>query len=203
MRYFLLLAVTGICFSSIAQTTFKKLTSDLLLKIPTYETDSVTRRFLARYVPYLADPEPSSWSAYPPIADSAPPVNTVHSLILDRHPFFDFKVTECRLDLFTREKNNKVVGLRNYYVTVLFGSKREAEQAFVSICRKYKALNTTKKIVTRSSKKIALFNTKDPRSYPDRAGFILTEDDLFENRWKIIIAGVFGESFDEYYKLGD
>ncbi|WP_459797898.1 hypothetical protein, partial [Pediococcus parvulus] len=101
--------------------SFYSLTNDILLRINTYETDSLTKSFLKKYVPFLAEKpdQNSGWTAHPPVEDTNPAYTVRHSIEFLKHPYIDFGTSKCRLEFLTNERNNKIVGFQSYFIIFL------------------------------------------------------------------------------------
>jgi hypothetical protein len=186
-----------------AQTNnFNTLTNDILLRINTYETDPTTKNFLKKYVPFLVDKptETDGWSAYPPIENCIPTYTVGHSIYFLKHPYIDFGTTECRLDFLTNEKNNIISGFQTFFITFLFNSKQEAMNSFKIFCNTYDQLSSSKNIKTKADKQIAFYANMDVESLFQRVEFILTQDDLYDNKYKIIFGQILDLQFEDYYK---
>src|SRR4051812_11972066 len=81
---------------------FKELSNKLELNAFVYgKTDSATFEFLKIYIPYLTKEPPKGISFTPPISEGAQ--HSMHSIIFTKHPYFDFKISEGRLDFLTVE----------------------------------------------------------------------------------------------------
>lgn len=201
MRFILYLLFMTTAFTATGQTQkFDELTNNLLLRIPTQKSDSATTGFLKKYVPFLVTKsEPGGWSAYPPEADTTPDVLTIHSYIFEKHPFIDIDMQEGRLDLLTREKNGKLNGLRTYYVTFIFNSKQKAEQEFEKICKQYDSVSTSKKVIEKGGKKVAAYNADSGDKWLKQVEFILTQDELFDDKYKIIFGTILDPMFRRHY----
>ncbi len=180
---------------------FDTLTNDILLRIRTYETESATKNFLKKYIPFLAEKptQIGGWTAYPLLEDNIPTYTIGHSIFFLKHPYIDFGVTECRLDFLTNEKSNKINGYKTYFITFLFDSKRKAVKSFKTLCSAYDKLSGSKNIKTKAGKKIAFYKNIDKGNLFQSVEFILTQDDLFDNKYKIIFGQILDLQFEDYY----
>ena len=192
-----------LAFSTTGQThSFDDLTNNLLLRIPTQESDSVTTDFLKKYVPFLViKAEPGGWVAYPPDTDTTPDILTTHSLVFTKHPFVDIDMQEGRLDLLTREKNGNLNGLRTYYVNFVFNSKQKAEQEFDKICKQYDSVSTSKKIIKKGGKKVAIYEADTGDRWTKQVEFILTQDELFDTKYKIVFGTILDPKLTKHYGI--
>lgn len=181
--------------SSFAQPrNFHSITNDILLRISTYETDSLTKMFLKKYVPFITEKpkENVDWTAFPPVIDSSPVYSVGHSLTFKKHPYIEIGAKECKLDILTNEQSNTFTGYKTYYITFYFDNKQSAVKAFKYLCKEYDKVSITKKLIKRKRKQFAFY--KNNSDLFEQAEFILTEDDIFEDRYKII----FGQIIDPY-----
>ena len=180
---------------------FDSLTNNILLRIPTYETDSFTKDFLKKYVPFLAEKttQIGSWTAYPPFQDTIPTYTVGHSIVFPKHPYIDFGTTECRLEFLTNEKSNEITGYKTFFITFLFDNKQNAINSFKTLCNEYDKLSSSKNIKTKASRQIAFYKNIDTESLFHSVEFILTQDDLYDNKYKIIFGQVLDWRFEDYY----
>ncbi len=182
------------------QTQFDVLADNMLFRIGSYQTDSVTQDFLTRYVPLIArKPEPGTWTAHPPPENPPPEVLTRHSLVFIKHPFVDIQIKEGRLDILTREQNGKVVGFLTYYVTLSFDSKQNGEQAFDNLCQLFTPISTSKHILTRDTKRVAVFKNSETTRWRDEVQFVLTQDEVFDHKYKIVFGTILHPDFTDHY----
>lgn len=181
--------------------SFYSLTNDILLRINTYETDSLTKSFLKNYVPFLAEKpdQNSGWTAYPPFEDTNPTYTVRHSIEFLKHPYIDFGTSKCRLEFLTNERNNTFVGFQTYFITFLFDSKQKAINSFDTFCKEYDKLSDSKNITKRADKQIAIFKNTNGESLFERVEFILTQDDLYDTKYKIIFGQILDTQFEDYY----
>jgi hypothetical protein len=172
-----------------------------LLRIRTYQTDSITKNFLKKNIPFLAE-KPSKtggWTAYPPIEDTIITYTVGHSIVFPKHPFIDLGITHCKLDFLTTEKNNKLNTFQTYFMTFFFDSKQNAIKTFKMLCSEYDKLSKSKKITTKTDRQIAIYRNVDDRGLFPSVQFILTKDDLYHNKYKIIFGDILDLNFEYYY----
>lgn len=181
--------------------SFYSLTNDILLRINTYETDSSTKSFLKHYVPFLAEKpdQNSGWTAHPPVEDIIPTYTVRHSIEFLKHPFIDFGTSKCRLEFLTNERNNTFVGYQTYFITFLFDNKQKAINSFDAFCKEYDKLSDSKNVTKKADKQIAIFKNTNGESLFERAEFILAQDDLYDNKYKIIFGQILDLQLEDYY----
>jgi len=180
--------------------SFDTLTDDILLRISSYQTDTATKNFLKKYIPFLATkPSIGGWTAYPPITDTTPVYLTRHTLIFSKHPFIDLDITEGQLDILTKEKNNEVLGYGTYYITLSFDNKQKAEKAFKSFCSMYEKVSKSKKNVKKGGKQVAFYKNIETKNWTNQVEFILTQDEFYDNKYKIIFGQIIDLTLEDYY----
>jgi hypothetical protein len=188
--------------SSIGQTsTFRSLTNDILLRIYSYETDSVTKKFLKKYVPILAD-KPNvnvGWTAYPPNVDTTPTFTVGHSITYAKHPFVDIGAKECKLEFLNNEKANVFTGYKTFYITFYFDDRQKAINGFKLLSKLYDKVSKTKKLISKNRKKIVFYTNDIDDILFDKVEFILTQDDLYGHKYKIIFGQIIDIDLADFY----
>ncbi len=185
---------------SFGQThSFHSITNDILLRIHSYETDSLTKKFIKKYIPFIADKpkENLGWTAYPPITDTAPVFSVGHSLTFKSHPYIEIGAKECRLDFLTNEQSNTVIGYKTFYVTFYFDDKQSGVKAFKMLCKQYDRISNVKKLTKRKGKQFASY--KNDKEISDQVEFILTEDDFYVHKYKIIFGQILDADLADFY----
>ena len=180
-------------------TQFETKTNDLLLRIPTYQTDDFTHSFLKKYCPLLADRPQGNWTSRPPLGNAPVDSYLRHSLTFTKHPFVDIRMTEARLDVLTKEQNEKPVGYLTYFVNFFFENRSAADGYFEQLCSQYEPLSQTIIKKTLSDRKVAIYKENDTTLLLNQVQIILLPDDFYETKYKIIFGVLLDEKFDEHY----
>mgnify|MGYP003479779869 FL=1 len=188
--------------ATLGQTkNFYSLTNDILLRIYSYETDSVNKKFLKKYVPFLAEKPKDNvvWTAYPPIVDTTPTYTVGHSITFAKHPFIDIEASECKLEFLTNEQSNKITGYKTFYITFSFDDRPKAIKAFKLLCKQYDKVSNTKKLTTKQGKKFAFYQNDNVNKLYTQVEFILTQDDFYSNKYKIIFGQILEIDLVDFY----
>ncbi len=180
-------------------TEFEKLTNDILLRIPSYETDTVTKDFLSIYCPTLVNKPTGIWISQQPIAIPKSMIFTRHCLSFSKHPFLDINMKEARLDVLTMEEGGKNAGYLTYFINFFFNNRQEADNFFEYLCSQYELWSVAKTKIVSSGRCMAIYEMADITTWLTRVQFTLTNDDFYNGRYKIIFGQVLDERFDEYY----
>jgi len=180
-------------------TNFEEVTDNILLRIPSYRANNPTKDFLLKYCPLLAKKPSGSWTSIPPSFDSTQEILTRHSLIFKKHPFLDINMKEGRLDLLTKEKNNNNSGYLTYFITLVFVTKETALNFFEHLCSTYEPLSFSKTKISLPDRQVAIYKEDNKTVSVNQIQLLMTKDDFFDNRYKIVIGTILDPDFDEYY----
>ena len=196
----LLLIVIG-SLSCVGQTNkFEELVDKIFFKIMSYQSDSTTLKFIKKFVPQLATkPKPGGWTVYPPNMDTTPRYLVLHSLYFTKHPYLDFNFREGRLDIFTQERFAKLAGLYDIDIWLMFDKIEDANLAFDKLTKLFGSASTTKNIFQGKSKTIASFEDSTSRRFPNSIQFVLTQDELYDNKYKIFFHETIDPMLTENY----
>jgi len=96
----------------------------MFFNIFNHNPDSSVYDFIKKYFPiYTEEPYQGGWTMYPP---GPMPVYqiTMHSLLFTKHPYFDAKFKEGRLDLLSKEKEGEGPGLTDFHLWFFFDNKK-------------------------------------------------------------------------------
>jgi len=87
--------------------------------------------------------------------------------------------------------------LQTYFITLAFDNKEKADKVFDLLCSTYEGVSNSKKIVTDGDKRIAFFQKNEADG--DQIQFVLTKDDLYNERYKIILGQIIDLALEDYY----
>lgn len=172
---------------SVAQDSkIDELSNKLFFNIFIHQPDSSVYDFVKTHFPVFTEPlQKSEWTIYPP-SDTFPiPMETTYSLTFKSHPYFKASFTEGRLDLLASEAKGYQARIRGFQLWLLFDSKTAAEKAFKLLSEMFAPLSKSKNIWSAKGRKIAEYCDKEVFNYMDAVQFVLTKDELYENRYKI------------------
>lgn len=163
---------------------FDSLYDKMFFNIFIHKPDSSVFDFVQKYFPNLVEkPDTSGWTIYPP-GEFIEPQKTEHNLLFYKHPFFDFKFKEGKLELFSTESKYYLPRIRQARMSFSFMNKLDAEKAlnyFVSI---FDSASKNKIIKTINGRKIIRYSGGE--KYTPELIFVLLKDELFENRYKLL-----------------
>jgi hypothetical protein len=157
----------------------------MFFNIFNHNPDSSVYDFIKKYFPiYTEEPYQGGWTMYPP---GPMPVyqSTMHSLLFTKHPYFDTKFREGRLDLLSKEKEGEGPGLTDFHLWFFFDNKNDADEAFAKLSSMFEKLSIHKKIFNRDGRKVAHYSDGEEMGGMNTAEFILTTDELHENKYKL------------------
>lgn len=179
-----LIIVNTICMGQTNE--FTKLSDEMFFNIFAYKPDSMVYDFVKKYYPmFTKAPEKGGWTAYPP---GAVPVfiSTMHSFIFTKHPFFDAKFKEGRLDILSNEEKGELPGVTDFRIWFFFDNKKDAESAFDKLCHMFEKVSKSKKILNKTDKEIAQYSSEKKMTDSNSVEFILTKDELYDGKYKIL-----------------
>jgi len=183
--FVLILLMSKQSFSQIGE--FEKLKQEMFFNIYAFNPDSSVIDFVQKYYPiFCSPPERHEWAIYPPEEEVPQFMNTVHSLIFKQHPFFECKFREGRLDFITSETKNGGRGPQGLRLWFMFDSKTDALVAFNKLKSNFNKVSTIKKITQKNGRIIANYTDKEILLRTNSVEFILTNDELYDNKYKIM-----------------
>ena len=164
---------------------FKELSNKLELNAFVYsKTDAATFEFLKIYIPYLTKKLPKGISFTPPVGLNAQ--RSMHSIIFKKHPYFDFKISEGRLDFLTVEVDGGTIVITDTKLWLIFDNRNDAEITFKKLTDLFSPLSEQINISEANGRKIAKFVGKKPADEFDRAKIMLTTDEIDPTKYKIL-----------------
>ena len=164
---------------------FYELSQEMFFNILIHKPDSSVFDFVTKYFPYLAKPfKPGGWTIYPA---GTPPVlqYTIHSLKFTRHPYFDAKFREGRLDILSSEEKDKPAGPTDFHLWFIFDKRQDALKAFEKLSKMFKRISKSKNIYRKNGKTIVEYSEQAEFDYFNSVQFILTKDELHNNKYKL------------------
>jgi hypothetical protein len=101
----------------------------MFFNIFVYKPDSCVFDFIKKYFPAFTKKfKPGDWTVYPP--GPAPVLQyTIHSLKFNKHPWFDAKFIEGRLDIFASEEKDGRTGVTDFQLWFIFATKKGGDSA--------------------------------------------------------------------------
>lgn len=157
----------------------------MFFNIFVYKPDSSVYDFVKRYFPAFTEKyEPGGWIMYPP---GPPPqlTYTVHSLMFKKHPFFNAKFREGKLDILASEEKDGRRGVRDFQLWFMFSSKAEAQKAYDKLTGIFEKVSKSKRIQEKDGKTIAEYFDKSDTKNSNGVIIILTKDEILNNRYKL------------------
>ncbi len=109
----------------------------------------------------------------------------VNSLKFNKHPYFDAKFREGRLDIFSSEEKERRPGVTDFQLWFMFNTKIDAQNAFKTLSRMFDTLSKSKKIVEKNGMTIAEYSDQSKLEDSNSVQFILTKDELQDNKYKL------------------
>ena len=191
MKYFIGVLVVA-AFPNISiygQTNqFDEAVHKMLFNVMTHQADSPVNSFVKKYIPILAV-QKGEWAIdeqFYSLEDSVPDLLTIHSLVFNRHPHFDFTFSEGQIDFLTRERNGRVVGLRNIKVWFIFNSEKDGEIAFEQLIAIFGRVGNRNGIVESQGNKISQSYNVQSNATFDSVEIVLMKDNLDHEPCKIL-----------------
>lgn len=151
-----------------------------------HKPDSCVFDFVKEYFPAFTKPyKPGGWTMYPP--GPIPKLEyTVHSLRFARHPYFDARFREGRLDILASEiKGTGHPGPIDFQLWFMFDNKTDAQYAFNKLSNMFDSVSKSKKIFQRNGRTVAEYSDQTTLDDSNSVQFILTEDELLDNKYKL------------------
>jgi hypothetical protein len=170
-------------FSKLDELSYK-----MFFNIFIREPDSSVFDFVKKYFPAFTEKVESGsggWTMYPP---GPRPIlqYTIHSLKFDKHPFFDAKFREGRLDISASEEKEGRPGITGFDLWFMFDTKKDADAALKKLSNMFAALSTKKKITKKNDKIIAQYSGQIELENTSGVFFVLTKDELYDGKYKLL-----------------
>jgi hypothetical protein len=158
-RHILLILFSFQTMTTNAQSDkFDTLQNALMFNIYSGAPDSIVFPFLKNHFPYLTKKaEPGGWTIYPP-GPQPIPLQGMHSLKIDHHPFIKHKHSGAQLDVLTQEWQEGSPGIERVRIWIYFPDMQDAKTACDSIVTEFR--NTGAYIENITKKKIERINIR-------------------------------------------
>ena len=128
--------------TQIQKREFNKIWDALTFKIYTGKPDSAVSHFLENHFPYLVKhPKPGGWMMYPP-DNILKPLNGMHSLQVDKHPFIKTEHLGARIDFFTQEWNKGPSSIVRTRISIYFARMADLTSAYSNIISSFKKVGS-------------------------------------------------------------
>ncbi|MBS1915744.1 MAG: hypothetical protein JST87_05665 [Bacteroidetes bacterium] len=164
---------------------FDSLANEMFFNIFIYKPDTSVFDFVQKYFPGFTKPfKQGHWTIYPP----GPPPEleyTVHSIKFKKHPYFDAKFREGKLDILASEEKGGRPGVTDFQLWFMFDNKPDAQNAFDMLSKMFDTLSKSKKIFQKNDKTVAEYCDKTIFNEATSVEFILTNDELQDDKYKI------------------
>jgi len=184
---FPLLLLSMISLSSFAQKeTINDYSNKLLCNAYAYEkADTATFNFLQNHFSYLTRPKPEDGYLTPPEGTSS--THSITTMSFKKHPFFDFKLKEGRIEFFT------VDGMfeKGAQLWLVFNNDGDEDYAISQIANSLGNLSYQKNITTKGTQETILY-TAYVNGVVYKPELVITKDDI-NNTYTIL----FKRSVDE------
>jgi len=165
---------------------FDILKNEMFFNILVFDPDSSVIDFVRKYFPiYCSMPKPGKWTIYP--AEPTKFMKTAHSLFFIQHPHFHAKFREGKLDFISLETNDTGRSIQFLQLWFMFDSKNDAMIAFKELSAMFNKVSKEKKITEEKDKIIASYTDQDHLSRSNSVQFVLTNDELYENKYKMLL----------------
>lgn len=178
------------CYGLKGQTiSIDSYTNQLFFNILKDQPDSSILDFLKLYTPSLYEKKhkPFGWTTYTSI-DTLRSHQEIHSFIFTRHPYFNAKFTQGKLDIYCKRYDDPklIQNIVNVQVWFEFETQQEAEIAFSRLVDMFILTATDKKFSSvMSAQKAEFTNSKQTEGF-NRIQFRLIADNISRYRYKIL-----------------
>lgn len=164
---------------------FDELSNQMFFNIFVNKPDSVVFDFVKKYFPAFTEKfEPGGWTMYPP----GPPPElfyTTHSLKFMKHPHFNAKFREGRLDIFASEEKEGHAGVTDFQLWFMFDTKKDADAAFNQLVKMFEKVSIQKTVEKNEGKRIAHLSDRKEMKATNSVELILTADELHKGKYKL------------------
>lgn len=168
-------------------SSFDILKEKMFFNIFINKPDTVVANFISKYFPgFCSPPINNNWAIYPKEEDLYQIERTEHSLFFNYHPFFNCKFKLGKLEFSSTEGKGFQRGVSDFKLWFMFDSKTDALDAFNKLKDMFDEVSHAKKIFKKSNKLIAQFTDEANLNRANSVEFILTEDELYDNKYKIM-----------------
>jgi len=159
----------------------------LFFNIPTGKPHPLVFDFVKQIFPaFTRKIKPGGWTMYPPNFPSLKE-STIHSLIFKKHPYFDANILEGRLEISLNNYSNGSRGLEDLRIWFSFQTKQDADLALKTLSKKFDSLSKKKSLEKMGNKKLLHYSAHDPLQDSNPIEILLTKDELYTRRYKIMI----------------
>ena len=165
-------------------TKFDELSEKMFFNIFINKPDSSIFDFVKKYFPAFTEEYKSGgWTMNP----LNPPElqHTIHSIKFTKHPYFDAKFREGRLDIFASEVKGGRPGVTDFQLWFMFDNKTDAQNAFTKLSKMFDSLSKSKKVSQRNGKTIAEYSDQSVLEETNSVQLILTTDELQNHKYKL------------------
>jgi hypothetical protein len=167
-------------------SSFEKLGDKLFFNIFVHKPDDLVYHFIKRYFPSFTKKfKTGGWTIYSgqpgPVFDK-----TIHSFRFAKHPHFNAKFREGRLDLLSSEGKDLPAGIIDFQLWFMFDSKKDGEAGFDRLAKMFMKVSASQAIRKIGRRKIAHFTDQKELTTTNAVEFILTEDELHDGKCKML-----------------
>ena len=157
------------------QNKIQDITDKLFCHVYAYEkADSSTKEFLKKNFPYLTQKPPKEGWIMPPIGSNSQ--KFIISMKFTKHPFFDFRIDEGRLD-FNAVKTGTEVFEDGVTLILLCKTFKDGLATYNDIINLYKKVSDDKKIIEGNDQNIARFWGKTAYKSTAKAEIVFLKGD--------------------------
>lgn len=174
-------------FDSSAQNTFKELADKMLFNIFHTQSSSVVHDFVEKYFPtYVNVKDTANWAISSRNEDYVEPQKTVHTIFFTKHPFFDFKFSEGKFEVYSQETKSLLPRIWQVHLWFFFDSKESVEKALNDILIKFEPVCKSRKDIGKGEKRVILLSDQEKMDSLNCIQLIILKDDVHENKYKIL-----------------
>jgi hypothetical protein len=174
--------------SSFAQKSkMRELSNQVLCNVYNFEkADSLTIKFLKDSLPYLTRKRPDGQIVMPPIGIDA--IRSVVTMKFQKHPFFDFNITEGILNFATVQSPGESRFATDAQLYLFFTTEQSADSAFNQLIKLYKSVSDKQDISDIDGQKVGKINEVGADRFSAKAFIKLSKDNsssykIYFTRW--------------------
>ena len=157
------------------QKKIEGITSELFCHVYSYEkANSSTKEFLKKTFPYLTQKPPKGGWVMPPIGRNSQ--KFIISMKFTKHPFFDFRIDEGRLD-FNAVKTETEVFETGVTLNMLCKTFKNGLATYNDIINLYKKVSDNKEIIEGNDQNIARFWGKTAYKTTEKVEIVFLKGD--------------------------
>lgn len=172
------------------KSKMQELNDQVLCNVYEYDkADSATKKFLKENFPYLTKKKPAGQIVMAPIGINA--VYTTVKMKFQKHPFFNFDITEGILNFQTVASPGEPKSIESVKLFLFFKTKQSADSAFNQLVDLYKPVSSKQNINSLNGKKTGKFIGDAVNDFFPKAIFSLSEEN--EGIYKITFNTWFAE----------